>query len=778
MSFGTFIGDSAKTSAKTDANHDEKEKDDDKKEGTSEKKESTAEKTSEKASSNWLGDIWNDTVDGIYDYFRGSKEDPSLPKTTITNDKGQPVDGQGNPIEGAQRVADKNTVDKKDVAENLALKPVDTPVQGDPWDYDAWWNIYQKQQAEKPPEPSVAENVANWVSDKWNRWFGNGKAAEYASKDDNGNTHTTTMSERGVEHVSSDGTKTHADGRGVVQETKEGDHRYVDKETGRVGETLRNGTDMHRNADGSYDVTREGVKVHVNSDGSIDQEINGRMVHISKDEILQHVNGWRVGQHRRGDNGTRQQERAAEEPTEDGKPSMTAVEDAEDHSQMIVINDGHGNTVKLRTNGERILSSRDNPGVEIIASDKSNDVRMRVHGQEYHLRRQEGADNADRWYVYSDKDGKGDPVGWIEADGSVYSYDKNDPTKVGERIGQVQGLNGDGSITNGTATVAANGEVQMQGDAANVELTAGNNARIKGPDGTTVISREGPNGDQSCVTHTNNEGKSDATCSNPTDGTFVSKNNVAVDENGKVVTNSEGEIESGTTVTRSNGVDENGKEQVQVGLGDVNGDGQEDFGTFTIGPQGVEKADDGMGNWWDQAGAFHTNSGDTFRSDGSVDFADGTSIDSSGNVSYKGKYVGSAGGYGAESEGAVAARVSAIIGIAASIGGSASIDPGKIGQLMALYAELGNVQGIALQSGNLGAFMQADLAKATVAGAISEQQASQARQEMAKYFTDHPLNNDQLAQLQNQMRGGSPEEVRQFMKNSGWVSEQPESHTR
>lgn len=781
MSFGTFIGDSAKTSAKSDStNHDEKEKDDDKKEGTPEKKESTAEKTSEKtSSSSWLGDIWNDTVDGIYDYFRGSKDDPSLPKTTITNDKGQPVDGQGNPIPDAQRVGDKGTVDKKDVAENLALKPVDTPVQGDPWDYNAWWDIAQQQKQEKPAEPSLAENVANWVSEKWDRWFGNGKAAEYASTDDRGNTHKTTMSENGVDHESSDGTKTHADGRGVVQETKEGDHRYVDKTTGAVGETLRNGTDVHRNPDGTLEIKRDGTEVRINPDGSIDQNINGRIVHIDKDFISQHINGWRVGQHRQGDHGTRRQERDAEKPTEDGKPSVTTVEDAEDHSQMIVINDGHGNTVKLRKNGERILSSTDNPDIEVIASNKDDAVRMRVHGKEYFLRRQEGSDNTDRWYVYGDKEGSGDPVGWIEGDGSVYSYDKNDPTKVGERIGQVQGLNNDGSISNGTATVTTNGEVQLQGDAANVEVTNNNNVRIKGPEGTTVISREGKDGETSCVTNTDNNGQSDATCTNPNDGSFVSKKNVTVDEDGKVVLNPDGQIEGGETVVKSNGVDENGNDKIQFGLGDVNQDGQEDLGNATIGPQGVISADDGMGNWWGQDGGFHTNSGDTFWSDGSVDFSDGTSIDASGNVSYKGKYVGSAGGYGVESEGAVAARVSAIIGIAASIGNSASIDPGKIGQLMALYAELGNVQGIALQSGNLGAFMQADLAKATVAGAISEQQASQARQEMAKYFTDHPLNNDQLAQLQNQMRGASPEAVKQFMANSNWLNEQPEQqHTR
>jgi hypothetical protein len=786
MGFDAFINAFKGTAEKaSDAVHHDDKKDEKKEEKKDDKKDEKKDNTSanhgtdstnhgqeaEHAGSSWLGDVYNESIDGlhnIFSSFKGSTDNPNIPKLELNHDTA--VDAQGRVLDATGKPTGE--VRPKTVASDVtATKP---PAAGDPWDYDQWMNLYKGQDqtakpATPPAETSTVDKVANWVSDKWDKYFGNGKAAQFSTRDENGHFAKTTMSDRGVDHVTEDGTKTHSDGRGTVQVGPDGTKRYA--MDGKTGVEFTNGSGEVHNKDGSVDFNREGVKVHVAKDGTVTQEVNGKPVEINKNFIEHQVNGVHVRQHRKGDGGSGRQEEDASKPGEDGKPTVTTVEDKDDHSQMIVINDGKGNTVKLRHNGERIMSSKDNPGVEIVAHKDSDEVRMRADGQEYYLRRQQGSDNQDRWYLYGDKEGKTNPVGWIEGDGSVYKYDANDPSKVGPRIAQVQGLTDSGAISTGTATVGANGEVQMQGTAANVEVTAGNNAKITGPDGTTVVSRTGNEGKGSEVTSCDPKGKCEVTTTQPQEGTYVQKTDVAVNGDGIAVTDANGTPQGGLTVTRSAGFDAQGNEKIEVGMGDINHDGKEDFATATVTPDGVSvESPDGTTIAAD--GTMRTAQGDCFHPDGSVDFSDGTSIDSKGNVTHYGEPMGSSGGYGSESEGAAVARVNAILGIAASLSSSSSIDPGRIGQLMALYAELGNAQGLAIQSGNMGAFVQADLAKATVAGAISEQQNAAARQEMAKYFTDHPLSNDQLAQLQNQMRGSSPGEVQKFMAQSGWAPDQ------
>lgn len=671
------------------------------------------------------------------------------------------------------------------------VKATTTPVPGDPFDYDQWWAVYQSQQANKsvetakpgvdtpPTEKGWAETVANWVGDSWDSLWAGGKAGQYKTTDAKGNEYTTTMSDRGVDRAGSDGSVSHSDGRGTVERNAKGDTAYRNNQTGETGEKLRNGTEVRRNSDGTFTVVKDGREVRVNAEGDLEATVNGRKVQIDSEFIRQEVNGWKVNQTRRSDGRTGEQEEQASRPTSAGEPTMTTVEDKEDGTQMIVINDGNGNTLKLRRNGERIMSSAENPDLALIANKNDDTIRVKVKDQEFYLKRQEGGDAKDRWYLYKSKDGRPeDVIGWIGEDGTIQAYDPNDKSKVGETLGRVQGLNqATGEIQQGTATVAADGTVRTQGAAANVEITDQNEAKLTGPDGKTLVGTNAA-GDTSQVTHTNNQGKSDSTSVNPGAGTpedpstYEIREDVQVNaETGEPVTDEAGNITSGTTVVKVEGQDEKGKDVTQINAGDVDGDGKDDFIRAEADPDGS-----GVrmylpnGDWFDGDGVLNRENGTKFYTDGKVSFADGTEIDANGNVTNNGKYMGSAGGYGAGSEAAAAARVSAILALAASIGSGFSVDRSKIGQLEALFGQLGVAQGVAMQAGDMGAFIAADLAKSVVAGAITHQEAILASAKMAEVFAGNPLTADQINQVQRGAPNASPELIKALVEP--WKSEQ------
>jgi hypothetical protein len=772
MSFGSIISGFGK--AKDLVTGKDDEKDDDKKEEKQEKATSNESDQSsddgegQSTAGKFLGVVWNatkDTVSGIFDWNGSDDNNTELTNLQLTD--GDKVLGpDGKPVDNTQpakveKKADGSEIVTSHSGEQVTVKPTDTPGVDDPWAYDTWWARYEEQEkanatagttttdkpAEPTAEPTVAEKVANWVGDKWNRWFGDGKAGTFETTDSNGDRHSTTMSEKGVDHVSDKG-KAHVDGRGLMEQS-EHQRTEVDRATGRQSAFYENGGKMVKNPDGSIDmIGPNGEKVHINADVTAHHELNGRDLRINKHRVEQIVNGYRVVQNRGNEDPQAQMEEATRR-TEDGEKKITTVAE-QDGSQTIVINDGQGNIVQIKKDGTRVMTSENAPGVEIVAREGEEGVRMRIHGHEFDVRHQRGTDGKDRWYLYRHGQEGGHPEGWVEDDGSIYSYDKEDPTKVGERIGQVQGVS-DGKLQMGGGEVDGRGQVNTAGVVADTQILE-NGVRVEGEDGTVTVSvNVQGDGKTSHVTRTSPDGKTDVSSVDGDDGELSVKTGVKTDEQGFVQTDENGLVaEDNGIVHRQDKINPaTGEMETRLNQGDLNDDGKPDFAIVTYGPDGQPIVVDGLGNKFNLDGSFENGiTGTKWNADGTVVFSDGTSVDADGNVYHNGTKVGSAGGFdSASSDGATAARVSNILALAASIGSSTSIDPGKLGQLRALYAELGVAQGAAAANGDLAAFVHADLAKAVIAGAITKQEGAEAMATLAKGL-GIDVTNDQSTRLQ------------------------------
>lgn len=691
-------------------------------------------------------------------YYQGKVDAPGL----VLTDNGKPVDPNAKPPE---------------------IKNVATPTSGDSLDYEYWNTRYEQQKTgdpaavSQPPETEkpFSEKVVSWLGDRWDRWFGGGKAGQYETTDANGVKHTTTMSDNGVDHHTSDGTDTHVDSRGSVSRTKEGDTRYVNKEHGTTGVELHTKAKAERQPDGSFIMKDDrGHELKISKEGDITGEVNGHPIKVDHTKIKQRINGVDFEQHRHGDGGTGEQAAEASAPTTNHDVKVTAVTDPEDGTRMLIANDGHGNLLKVRTNGERILSSADNPGVELISKKDDPAVKMRVNGEEYYLRRQAGGDNEDRWYLYKSKDGGTEDVfGWVDKEGKVWSYNQDDKTQVGAQVGQIKGLNQEtGELENGAGAIGTNGEIRTTGQASKVKVTDANGLAVDGKDGPAEL-RATADGDSSVLIHKGPDGKADVTTVNATNGKYEIKDFDPAKGDGEPQFDSNGNCINGHVQYRVNGQDAQGNDIVEVNAGDTDGDGKPDFmkwGMTDDGPAVVMPNGDVI----DPFGNMIGFDGTRLNYDGSARFSDGTEVDEYGNVTHNGDYMGESGGF--EDDGAASARVGQILAVAESLRSSASYDPGKVAFLMSLFDALGASQGLALQNNDIGGFIQADLAKAVVSGAISQAQAAEARIQIGQSLAGHPLDGDQIAEVQNKLSGVSPEVVRKFMEDNHWTaaSQSPE----
>ena len=216
MSFTSFLdnfrgGDNHSSS---DAKKDEPAKKDDPakkneeehKTGNDQQHTNDAPATAGSAEHHWYSDLYNagmETLHGVYDAYATSHSAAAsdvLDATKLTlNTNGDQVDAKGNIIKKADATA---TGKPGDAAEKVATKDVNAPAS-DEWDYNKWFNLLSKDKANepKPAEKSTVEKVADWVSDKWDKFVGSGQAHRFETTDAKGGTATTTMSDKGVEHT-------------------------------------------------------------------------------------------------------------------------------------------------------------------------------------------------------------------------------------------------------------------------------------------------------------------------------------------------------------------------------------------------------------------------------------------------------------------------------------------------------------------------------------------------------------------------------------------------
>lgn len=644
------------------------------------------------------------------------------------------------------------------------VKPTETPAPGNPFDYDSWFNIWKKTGGDKPaeqPRQSLAEKVSGWVGTQWDKFFGNGKAGEFEGVDDKGNKTKTTMSDRGVDHVSEDGSKLHADGKKVVTTDGDGNTFGFDKETGDGRYEQKNGLVSEKHKDGSVDMKdKNGNEVHIARNGDITYEHDGHQYHVNGRKAVHMYNGARWQQYRQGN--AQEQEQEASRRSEDGKPQFTTISDPEDPSHRImIINDGDGNTMKLRGNGDVILSNKDNPGLELVSNQKTHETRVRIDGQEYFMQHQKGTDGEDRWYLYKSKDCKAEEVfGWIGGDGQVFSYDPNDKSQTGKRLGELKGLHSDGTMSNGAATLGTDGHIQSNIEGTQIDQR---NMRVTktGPDGKTQMQITETGVSQ--LSNVTPDGQHAETSDMDPHGRLVTKHDVPVDaQTGQPKYDANGIADGGTIETDSKIDPQTGKMITQINEGDGT------MMTVTSDPNNPDVPPEvqfANGAGWDSNGDFHDTKGNVVTHTGAARMADGTEVDEYGNVSYNGKYMGTSGGFN-NGDGATAARVNAILGLAESLRGNPNPDPGKIAFLLSLYDALTSAGACALANNDVGGFIHADLAKACVSGAITDAQAAEARTQLAQYFTDHPLTTDQIVQIQHHMSGVSTEEIKQFAERN------------
>lgn len=770
MSVGAITESSEKSDKKKSDpadKHEDPKKDDDHKDGGGKTSDASHSGSDSSLASHLLTDSFGTSIGnaltGIknaWSSFTGFGSHESLPKVELTDKN------------GATRVGDKQGAagDKQGAA---GEKPGASEKTDGNWLSNWWgsWRDIQSKNAEvasKLPDSAKAEIIAQRLAtdDGWNRIV-EGRRGSYDSRNPHGGTDRTTISRDGTDHQMADGSVGHTDARGTVIRDKNGMVLGSDAATGQTRETMPNGTDIVRNKDGSIDVTRDGVKIHVNKDGTIDQEVNGHHVVVDKNRVDNIVGHW----HFRQDRGTNSPEEAWKEAHDaDGKPSQGWVRDPDGRGMVYVINDGKGNTIDFHRNGDTVVTSADNPDTQLIQNEREQTTRIRMKGQEYWVQKQVGTDGQERYYLYDNKEHSGKPFGWVDADsGSIYQYDANDITKNGGQVGQLSSpVGADGRLRQGTAAAGDDGQTQLEGIAAEVEVKRNPDGTIaaRTTQGDTTVTTTGDGTTSEVTVQNNRTGKTDATVVDAGNGSYQTKTDVQVDENGNAVLGPDGKIQGGSTVTESTGIDDKGQDHTRIGLGEENG--QEQFLEERYNENGESSWWNSFdGSHWDENGNLVDSQGNVLRDDGSVLYSDGTEVDPDGRVSYNGETV-----YDSSEDwddgGASVARVNAIIGLAASISASGIADPGKVGQLMELYSQLSNVAGMALQAGDLGAFMQADLAKAVISGAITEQQAAQARATIAEHFAGHPLTTGEIYQIQRGMNGTSAAEVQQFVKNSGW----------
>ena len=747
---------------KPDADKHEDPKKDDHKTGA-DTSAHTSDATHDASADHSVGHLLSDAfgsalsnIKGAWDYLSSTGAGTeSLPKVELTGaaaEKGK-----------ASRAGDQQT------------QTPSTP-SADSFNFDTWWTKWretEKSRDEKLPDSEKATAVAQYLGTD-RGWSQITHSVAYESRDPHGGTDTTTISGKGTDHHMADGSVGHTDARGTVIHERNGMTVGSDAATGKTVEKMPNGTEIVHNKNGTIDVTRDGVNVHVNADGTIDQDVNGHHINVTKDRV-DHI----VGQiHFIQDRGHLPPEQAwknAHAKTHDGKPAVIGVPDPEHGGHMVmVVNDGNGNTVDYYRNGNTVITSAAHPDTKLITNQHDHTIRVQAQGHDYWLQRQEGTDGKDRWYLYNNREGEGNPAGWIDGSGAIYKYDKDDPGQNGGLIGQLsKPVGSDGTLQQGTAATNTDASSTLTGAAKNVKIRqnddGGTSATARSGDQSVTMTVPGQGQSSELTVHNNTTGKNDATTVNCNNGSYQTKDGVQVDQNGNAVTDSQGQLQGGTAVSSSKGFDAHDRDMTSVGLGVQDGKDQ------SLNVQYNENGEPSWHNSWDNSywneqGDLIDSEGNCLRDDGSVLYSDGTDVDPTGKVSYNGDTV-----YNSEENwddgGASVAQVNAIIGIAASISSSGIADPGKVGQLLELYSQLGNVAGMALQAGDVSAFMQADLAKAVISGAISEQQAAEARTTLAQYFSNHPLNADEIAQVQHHMNGTSASEVQEFARRSGWTSD-------